>query len=328
MKNAKAQKISSFRESNSTSVNLLQFQRSGDLAPVSQRALFEKFHQAKKDQTEDFELSSNEAKRFSENCTVLRRINRDYSLRNYLLLEVHATKQWRNQYQSFEDFAKIEAGLSKAQARRSIDSAKVMIEMIEAGMEHTAPQGRQIEEVIKVPQGHRIEAWRHVLKVYESDGRSADTTKAALRDYCRDRKITFGRRKPNGSKNIGLPSIIDNTLASANQDTKKLSNVNSWISRLSNAEKLLFTKLHSKAEDELLDSGNSTAVSLHESVQFLTTIAFEENNKEASDKVEAILNLLSELDTTLTSYLIRAAFNMLHKRYIDELLSATDEREL
>lgn len=55
---------------------------------------------------------------------MIRRVKRELELRNYLLLEIHEAKQWRNHYQSLEDFAQIEAGIGESQLRKCIDSAR------------------------------------------------------------------------------------------------------------------------------------------------------------------------------------------------------------
>ena len=234
---------------------------------------------------------------------------------NYLLLEIHEAKQWRNQYQSLEDFAQIEAGISESQLRKCIDSATVMIDMVEAGMEHIAPKGRQIEEVIKVPRSYRPKAWRHVRKVFERDGRSTDTTTSALRDYCRDRDLTFGRRKPNGSKNIGLPSLVRTRgrVLNKTRDARQKSNEADWLGNLSSSEELILSKLHYPTSGEETNSDPTPEISVTRSIQVLTTIASTQATRNTTDGMAAVLALIAEKNPNLANNLVNVALSGLHE---------------
>lgn len=310
-------------------IDLLKFQQPGGPIPTPGKMLFDRLQQAMKDQTEGVELSPAEAERFKDNCTVIRRAKRDLALRNYLLLEIHDTKQWRHQYQSFEDFAKVEADIGKSQAQKCIDSARIMIDMVGAGMDSVAPQGRQIEEVIKVQEGHRVDAWRHVLKVYQSDGRSTDTTKAALRDYCRDHDLTFGRRKPNGSKNIGLPSLVGlgGSILGKNGSAKRKPSKSDWAATLSASEQLVFSNLNRSTDRGEPNSIQTAEIPVTKCIQIFTAIASADANEDTSEKMRAVLMLLSERDPTLANHLLRVALNKIFQQYshlISESLPASD----
>lgn len=302
-------------------IDVLRMQQSGELAPISAKFLYERLQQAMADRTNDIELSPAESQRFQENRTVIRRVKRELELRNYLLLEIHEAKQWRNQYQSLEEFAQIEAGIGESQLRKCIDSATVMIDMVEAGMEHIAPKGRQVEEVIKVPQSHRPEAWRHTLKVFERDGRSIDTTRAVLRDYCRDRDLLFGRRKPNGSKNIGLPSLmrIGGRILNKTRDARQKATKSNWVHNLSSSEKLVFSNLHRDTNPEDQNSNPAHGISVTKSVQIFTGIASTYANRETQNGMEAALNLLNEKDPCLANHLHHAALICLYDLYKSQL---------
>ncbi len=298
-------------------VDLLKNQEPG--SPSLWKILYDRLKQAMRDRKDCLELSPVEADRFRDNRTFIRGVKTDLKLRNYILLEVHDTKQWRHDYQSFEHFAKAEAGIGKSQAQKCIDSARVMIDMVGADMESVAPRGRQVEEVIKVPEGHRTDAWRHVLRVYQHDGCSIDTTRAALRDYCRDRGIPFGRRKPNGSKNIGFPSLvgIEGSAVGESGARKRKPSKSDWVSNLSNSEKQVFEKLNSATRCGKPESLPPAEIPVSLSIQTLTVIADSEANGEASEKMRAVLTVLSEKDPTLANQLLHVALDRIFQQYSD-----------
>lgn len=302
-------------------IDLLRMQQSGELAQISAKFLYERLQQAMADRTDGIELSPAESQRFQENRTVIRRVKRELELRNYLLLEIHQAKQWRNQYQSLEDFAQIEAGISESQLRKCIDSATVMIDMVEAGMEHIAPKGRQVEEIIKVPRSHRPEAWRHVLKVFERDGRSTDTTTSALRDYCRDRDLTFGRRNPNGSKNIGLPSLVrlSGRILNKTRDARQKPVDTDWVGNLTSFEEGVFSKLHCATNTQESDSTPVPEIPVTKSIEILTAIASASGTKAATDRMGAVLALIAEKDPNLANNLVQVALMSLHDLYKKQL---------
>lgn len=168
--------------------------------------LVSRMKEAKMHATNGSSLSAWESERFAENCQVLKKVSLGLEIRNHLLLEIFETNQWRAHYQTVETFAKEVADMSKGQLMKCIDSARIAQLFHDAGMRATAPTGRQVELLAMVTEDHRIAAWVYAMRVLEVDGTSDENVRVALRDYCRDRNLQFGRRKPNGYKNIGFPS--------------------------------------------------------------------------------------------------------------------------
>ncbi len=298
-------------------IDLLRLQQSGEMPPISAKFLYERLQQAMADRTDGIELSAAESQRFVENRTVIRRVKRELELRNYLLLEIHQARQWRNQYQSLEDFARIEAGIGESQLRKCIDSATVMIDMVEAGMEHIAPKGRQVEEIIKVPRSHRPEAWRHVLQVFQRDGRSTDTTINALRDYCRDRDLTWGRRKPNGSKNIGLPSLVrvSGRILNKTRDGRQKPTDTDWVGNLTSSEAQVLNSLHQGKDPQEADLSQNAEIPVSKIVQVLTSIASSHVDESISMRMAAVLSLFSEMSPILANQLHQVAMVGLYDLY-------------
>jgi hypothetical protein len=178
----------------------------GALSKEHLRILATRLKEAKNAAGHGPELGAEEARLFAENCDVLRKVGMGLALRNYVLLEIYEARQWRAHFQSVEKFAEAVAGISKSQLMKCIDSAKIAMDFHEAGMGAVAPHGRQVELLAMVSAEHRIAAWSHALQVFAVDGESTETARLALRDYCRDRNVRFGRRKSSKSKNIGIPS--------------------------------------------------------------------------------------------------------------------------
>jgi len=168
--------------------------------------LISRMNEAKRHATNGPGLSAWELVRFAENCQVLKKVSLGLEIRNHLLLEIFETNQWRAHYQTVESFAKHVADMSKGQLMKCIDSARIAQLFHEERISATAPTGRHVELLVMVPQDHRIAAWSYAMRVLAVDGTSDENVRVALRDYCRDRNLQFGRRKPNGSKNIGIPS--------------------------------------------------------------------------------------------------------------------------
>jgi hypothetical protein len=223
--------------------NLLPAIPSGSFTPNHLRILSERLRNAVAAKSNGPDLTEMEANSFRENCVMIRKANLGLALRNYSLLEIYAAHQWRADYQSVEHFAKSVADLSKGQLMKCIDSAAIALAMVEAGLEVVAPSGRQVEELAKVQCDHWAPAWRYALKVFVTDGRSASVAQYALRDYCRDRDIPFGRRKPNGSKDIGLLRFLSpgRKCAKKGISIKQPGRSIDWMDQLSTSEEQIFS---------------------------------------------------------------------------------------
>ena len=284
--------------------------------PINPRLFLEALKEAKALQTDSRNLSPEEKIRFDINREILNRCRDDRELRQYSLLEVFETKQWRQNYQSFEEYAFIEGGIKKSQARKRLDSARIAIDFTEAGLENIAPKGRQTEELAKVARAHWIEAWNHVLKVFEIDGSSTEIVKSSLRDYCRDRNLQFGRRKPNGSKNIGLPSLMIARVPSRIRDARTIEKGGDWVDSLSTGEQDVFKVLPIANDGSTSELSESAEISIHTNIERLMAIASTDHDNSGAEKMRAVLALIQNKDFDLANKLATTALALLYEEFV------------
>lgn len=282
---------------------------SGGLTTNQLRILSERLRNAVAAKSKNLKLTDVEANSFQENCVVIRKVKLGLELRNYSLLEIYAAKQWRADYQSVEQFAKMEADLSKGHLMKCIDSAAIALAMVEAGLEVVAPTGRQVEELAKVQCDHWAPAWRYALEVFVTDGRSASVAQYALREYCRDKGIPFGRRKPNGSNDIGLLKFLSPSRKCAKKGVslKKPNLTIDWLDRLSTSEEQIFASI---VPNDVLDTakaqsgGKSSGRMIGE---ILRQIGSDGCNDPMAENMEAALSLMIEKDPSVANKLFKFA---------------------
>ena len=147
----------------------------------------------------DGTLPPEERSRYETNREFVKKTAKLNIFRNLILLEIWERGQWRFEFQDITDFARQVADLSKAQLYKCIDDAKVLRFFAREETSCVAPQGRMVEEICKVPEEHRIEAWQYAHEVTKEAGLSQDSARVALRDYCRDHQLRYGRRATNPS---------------------------------------------------------------------------------------------------------------------------------
>lgn len=153
-------------------------------------------------------LASKELARFKENCRMIGAITLGIELRNYLLWEVYSTGQFRETDQDFVAFGTRLANIKKAQLMRCVHAGRIRIAMIHAKLDDIGPNGRQVEELSKIPAERTVEAWLHALEHMRAHGRSDAMAREGLLDYCRVNKIPFGKRMPNGSRKSGIQRAL------------------------------------------------------------------------------------------------------------------------
>ena len=197
--------------------------------------------------------------------------------------------------------------MSKSQCMKCIDSAEISLMMFDAGLAAVAPRGRSVEELAKVTREHRVSAWEYALKVFKIDGQSTTNAQLALRDYCRDRDLTFGRRKANGSKNIGLcSSLLLDTMKSKEKAPIKKSEISAdWTNHLSASEEqtvsgILQNDLLEKAK--AISDGKSPVTIIGD---ILREISSHDCNDQTSERMEAVFAILLEKDSPMVTKLFR-----------------------
>ncbi len=137
--------------------------------------------------------------RYRRNCEIIRMVEKGLTTRNLALLQVYEEEQWKEEFPTITDFAKAFADLSKPQLFKVLDEARVYYVFAAEGLLAVRPNGRCREELVKVDIDHWIAAWQFARDACRDEGISAGLVRDALRDYCRDHQIPFGRRQPNGT---------------------------------------------------------------------------------------------------------------------------------
>ena len=223
--------------------------QTGESSPASETEIpWKKYAQllaeAKRDATTSPNLSERELERFLRNSEWIKMVNNATEIRDYALLEIIETKQWRGKFAVIGDFAK-SIKLSRGQIYKCAESARIKVQMAAAGLFAVAPKGREVELLAKVEVTHRVAAWEHARKVAQLDGESRCVIEFALRDYCREMGLNFGKIKENGSKNTGLP-VEKGTQTSPPEIVEVESEVCDeidWVTKLSEDEKGVFGAL-------------------------------------------------------------------------------------
>ncbi len=200
--------------------------------------------EAIKETTDAPNLSERERERFLRNSKWIKLVSHATEIRDYALLEIIETKQWRGEFPVIGDFAK-SIGLSKGQIYKCAESARIKVQMAAAGLFSVAPRGREVELLAKVEVTHRIAAWLHARKVAQLDGESCSVIEFALRDYCREMGIKFGKIKENGATNTGLP--VEKYFHTSQPEIVEVESHAcdevEWVTNLSTDEKSVFGAL-------------------------------------------------------------------------------------
>lgn len=149
-------------------------------------------------------LSPAGRQRFQRNCQVIGMVQKSLTARNLAILQVYEEEQWKEEFPTVIEFAKAIADMSKQQLFKVLDQARVHYVFANSGLLGIRPTGRCREELVKVDEDHWIPAWEFTLDMCKDDGVSQSLARDALRDYCRDHGIYFGRRLPNGTS-LRLP---------------------------------------------------------------------------------------------------------------------------
>ena len=123
----------------------------GGLTPEHFRILSARLRNAIAAKTDELTLTEVESRSFRENCLVIQKAGIGMELRNYSLLEVYSAQQWRAEYQSVEEFAKMWAKMSKGQLMKCVDSAQIALMMADADLGAVAPAQRRQARPMLLP---------------------------------------------------------------------------------------------------------------------------------------------------------------------------------
>ena len=283
-------------------------QQEGKLTLIELQALSERLRKAISAKTEGHVLTDDEAMSYRDNCSVIRKANRQLQLRNYSMLEIYEAEQWRAEYRSIEEFAKNVADLSKSQFMKCVKSADIILMMVDAGLGAVAPHGRMIEDVGKVQRNQRVAAWRYVLNAFKTFGKSTSVAQNALWNFCYTKKIPFGRIKPDRFRKFGLACRL--LSARKNKATEKVTGKTTeqsadWTNNLSDTEvQAFFAVLNSDLQDKAKakSDGKSPAAIIGET---LREVASDDFNDQVAVHMESVLAILLQKDPSMVEMLYR-----------------------
>lgn len=205
---------------NTVSLDLLPLQ----LTPAYLQAWLQRITAAKHCPPSFATLSIEERERFESNCAIIKRARAALILRNLALYEIYVARQWREDYQNIEDFARNHAEMSKGNLYKCIDDARVIYVFSAAGWKGLKPSGHYTGLIVKVAEEHWLAAWSFALEWCVTTSFSESNVRDALRDYCRDHRIDFGRRRPNGLSEGGLGTsfLLPETTSKTERPAPKL----------------------------------------------------------------------------------------------------------
>ena len=302
----------------------------GGLTPEHWMTLSERLHLAVAERSDSPVLNEAESQSYRQNCDVIRKAVIGLHLRNYGLLEVYDAQQWRAEFQSFKDFSKAVADLSKSQVMKCIASARIALLMAEAGLGDVAPRGRQVEELAKVPPDHRLAAWQAVLAAFEKHGNSVSEAKHVLCNYCDDQNIKFGRREPNGSKNIchGSALLPDKGKATVVDPLQQPANKKDWTENLADSEdRALIGILNIDILEKAIMEFDSDSPGIKIG-KILQEIGSEHHNDQTSEHMEAALSLVFRKDPVLEEKLRKLALGLLAEAISQKLELQISESQI
>lgn len=289
---------------------------------ISANYLRMRYETAQAVQTGNITLAAKEHERFMENCRAIKAISLGIELRNYLLWEVYSTEQFRETDQDFIAFGTRLTELSPSQLRKCVHAGRIRMEMIRANLDEVRPTGRQVEELSKIEDKHTMDAWIYALDYMRENGRSDATALEALRDYCKIKKIQFGKRSPNGSSKLGLARISRKGKKTKDQESSASKlNPNGIEWDLSSREQELLLSID-PISDESTDSPDRDE-RLSRCIAALKTVA---SSNASSDyevgQMEALLALVARKDEATARSLVIAAWARLRELLTEATIQA------
>lgn len=102
--------------------------------------------------------------------------------KNVILREIWQDKLWQYDFRSLRDFVNF-IHIHLHQFFKRVNSAKIHLEMLDAGLVSVVPRGLEMDLLIKLPPEHRLAAWRAVIKDVQQHGRSYALVRHTLAEY-------------------------------------------------------------------------------------------------------------------------------------------------
>lgn len=262
--------------------------------------------------TDNPALAAEELARFKDNCRLANAISLGIELRNYLLWEIYSTEQYRQTDQDFVAFGMRMTELKKAQLMRSVHAGRIRIEMIQADLDDVRPTCRQVEALSKIEKKHTVNAWLHALAHVKVHGRSDAKVIEGLIDYCKIKKIPFGKRMPNGSGKLPFQKV----LRKSPEPEKQKVNGDDWNLNLHEQELIL--GIDPETSSSMPDPELRRTVSKH--VEAIKNLAAK---NELSDyetrQTEELLAMVCRKDEEMGRSLVKLALHSVRELMLKEI---------
>lgn len=295
------------------------------LPKISSQFLQERYEAALGMKTESPMLSSAEQSRFQENSRIIEAATLGLDFRNYLLWEVHSMGQFRETDQDFEAYGARVAKLKKAQLMRAVHAGRIRMAMIHASMDDVGPTGRQVEELSKIEDEHTVQAWSYALEYMRIHGRSDALAREGLVDYCRIKKIRFGKRMPNGSRVSGLQRALRSRPKDPAGMLMDNQNPDQGIWKLSESEERLILGIETES-DASVNALNPQQKISHAIESFRKIASMKSLSEYEAHQFEELLALVMRKDKQTGRSLVIVALQSLRELLMNELQSC-DEPE-
>jgi hypothetical protein len=269
--------------------------------------------------TDDPTLAKDELARFVENCKIAEAVSLGIELRNYLLWEIYSTEQYRQTDQDFVAFGMRMTELKKAQLMRAVHAGRIRVAMIFAELDDVRPTGRQVEALSKIEdEQHTVKAWLYALNFMKIHGKSDATAREGLMEYCKKKKIRYGRRAPNGSRKMTIQNALRPSKdigENATSDEELPSNVK-W--KLTAHEQQLILGIDPEADLSISGSELQNRISEHVEA-FQNLAAKNQSNDYETRQLEELLALIMRKDESVARSLAKLALQTLREAMLKEI---------
>lgn len=165
---------------------------------------------------------------------------------------------------------------------------------------------------------HAVRAWIYALEYMRSNGRSDTIAAEAVREYCKINDVEFGKRKPNGSRNLKLPKTSRKAKA-ANGKKRSSANSDSAVDEwdLSPREEELILSIDAVSSNSKVSLSREERLYLNiaalKNVAQMPTLSDYEKTQ-----FEGLLALVARKDGETTRALMSVAWKMLRELLAQE----------
>jgi hypothetical protein len=269
--------------------------------------------------TNDPTLAKDELARFLENCKITAAVSLGIELRNYLLYEIYSKEQYRQTDQDFVTFGMRMTELKKAQLMRAVHAGRIRVAMIFAELDDVRPTGRQVESLSKIEDAqHTVQAWLYALDFMKIHGKSDATAREGLMEYCKIKKIRYGRRAPNGSRKLPIQKALGNRkdILANTASEDELSIKEDW--KLTPHEQQLILGIDPETDMSISGPELQKRISKHVDA-FQNLAAKNQSSDYETRQLEELLALIMRKDKSVARSLAKLALQALREAMLEEI---------